>query len=174
MKFKELESKINEIAEEKGYTKKESRLSNRELTSKIESIVYMLLKTAYPRLFFNGLYVTSYKGKVIIRFGRYTDVDIKIKKIKGDKEYHYGFTQYYYVNNIEIDVSNKNSSIESYHKKDLEYQKSRKEYKNKNVLKFKKFLNDKQLTYDEFMEYYNLYKDNWYEIERKLVYKESD
>lgn len=175
MKFKELEEQINKIAIEKGYNKKENQMTHRELVNKTESIVYVLLRDKYPRLFYNGLYVTTYRGDIIIKFGTYRNVKVKIRKIKSDKKFNRGFEQYYYLNKLEIDISNKNSSVESYHKDDLKYQKAKAEHKNNNIDKFKKFLVDKQLTYDEFMEYYDLYKANWYEIEKQLaVYDDED
>ena len=169
MKMYELEQKINEKIVELELNTKEHQTYYDDVTRQLINIVRDIVKFELFGLKGENIYVTTYKGNVIIKtyFG-FNDITVKVKRIKGDNIYKYGSIQYYYLNKVEVDYPNKKETLKKW------YDTNKKLYDEKNqedtdkINSFINFLQDKNITLEDFELYDGIYRKYGYKIKRTL------
>lgn len=172
MKMRELEIKINEKVAELKLNTKEKQTYYEDLARQVLNIVRDIVKLELFGQRSENIYVTTYKGNVVVKtYFNYNDIVIKVKRTKGDKVYNYGSTQYYYINKVEVDYYNMNETIDKWYatNKRLDDEKHQEDTDKMNT--FIKFLQDKNMTAEEFELYDNIYRKYKYKI-MKLLEKE--
>ena len=159
MKIKELELKLNEfIVKEKLNTLERQDLQY-NLIVEIEREVTRLLN-AYGK----NYYIVAKRNHIVI-----TDnlsypienawIDIVIKYKKGTEHSRYAYTQYYYINKIEVAGKTPDiNSTEDVEKKIEENNKKSEKAKQAQIKELKEFMQTKNITINEMNKYTELYK----------------
>ena len=169
MKMYELEKKINEKLEELGLTKKENQTYYEDVARQVSSVVRDIVKLELFGQRGDTIYTTTYKGNVIIKtYAGFKDIVVKVKRIKGDNKYVYGRIQYYYLNKVEIDYPNMKETLDKWYDTNKKLEDEKNQAENDTINTFIKFLQDKDITLEDFELYNNIFKTYSYKIKRLL------
>lgn len=172
MKMYELEKKINEKLEELGLTKKENQTYYEDVARQVSSVVRDIVKFELFGQRGDTIYTTTYKGNVIIKtYAGFKDIVVKVKRIKGDNKYVYGRIQYYYLNKVEIDYPNMKETLDKWYDTNKKLEDEKNQAEKDKINTFIKFLQDKDMTLEDFELYNNIFKTYSYKI-KKLLKKE--
>lgn len=175
MKIKELELKLNEfIADEKLNTLEKQSLQY-NLITEIETEVKKLLMP-----YGLNCLVISKRNHIVI-----TDkiaypvenawVDIVVKFKKGTEHSRYYYTQYYYVNKIEVIAKAPNMETLTDVKRVMEETNAKLEQlKQTRINDLKNFMNSKNITFEEMSKYTELFKKYRYILQKEINKKEVE
>ena len=169
MKFIDFEKKINERVKELKLDTIEKQTYYDYITDEVAKIVKEILGEEFTANEFITIYVTTHRGNVVIKAYDDTNrITVKVKRVKGEQIYKYGFIQYYYLNKVEVDVVDKQETLESWYKTNRDYDIKQKQEVVDKVDTFITFMQDKQLSLEDFEKYYGIYNRYGSYIRRKL------
>lgn len=169
MKLKVLEKMINERIE----NELKEEMSFYDTTNKVERIVSEIIKESGWRD--KNIYTSSgygTRGNIQLRYsGDNATIEIKVRRKKGDYRYerYYGYTQYYFVNKVEIEETDLYDSIQGFIDYIKECKKAHEEYK---IEKKKNFMNKMEelgLEFKDFVDLYKTYKNMDYSDREQIA-----
>ena len=159
MKIKELETRLNEFVISERLNTLEKQGLQYNLIAEIKEEVRKLLMP-----YGLNCYIVAKRNHIAITdFFSYPIenalVDIIIRFKKGTEHSKYYYTQYYYINKIEVISKDENIQTLTDVKNIIEKNdEKREQIKQKKINDLKKFMNSKNITYDEMVEYSELFK----------------